>query len=233
MQFSNQYIEFCLEGPTSIFKVLSQKEKEIIVQSQKIHHIKKGRLVFREGEKPHGLICLASGKVKLFGEGIGGRNQILKMKKPLDIFGFRALFGDQSWYMSAEAVEDSVICVIEKSPMLKILKKNADLSFLFTKLLSEELKFSNCRIISLTQKHVRGRVAESLLILCDIYGFEEDGRTLSVYLSREDIANLSSMTTSNAIRTLSNFASEGIISIKGRRITLIDKCALKDVSELR
>ena len=117
--------------------------------------------------------------------------------------------------------------------MVKILKKNADLSFLFTKLLSEELKFSNSRIISLTQKHVRGRVAESLLILCDVYDFEEDGKTICVYLSREDIANLSSMTTSNAIRTLSNFVLEGIISVKGRRITLIDKDALKDVSELR
>lgn len=233
MQFSNQYIEYCLEGPASIFKVLSQKENEIITQSHKIYHIKKGRLLFREGEKPNGLICLASGKVKLFSEGIGGRNQILKMKKPLDIFGFRALFGDQSWYLSAEAVEDSTICVIEKGPMVKILKKNADLSFLFTKLLSEELKFSNCRIISLTQKHVRGRVAESLLILCEVYGCEEDGKTISVYLSREEIANLSSMTTSNAIRTLSNFVSEGIISMKGRRITLIDKYALKDVSELR
>jgi CRP-like cAMP-binding protein len=231
MQFSNQYIEFCLDGPTSIFKVLSQKEKETIVQSHKIYHIKRGKPVFREGEKPHGLISLASGKVKLFREGVGGRNQILKMKKPLDIFGFRALFGDQTWYMSAEAVEDSTICVLEKNPMVKILKKNADLSFLFTKLLSEELQFSNNRIISLTQKHVRGRVAESILMLCEVYGFEEDGKTISVYLSREDVANLSSMTTSNAIRTLSNFASEGIISLKGRRITLLVKDTLKEISE--
>lgn len=183
-----------------------------------------------EGEKPHGLICVASGKVKLFREGVGGRNQILKMKKPLDIFGFRALFGDQYWYMSAEAVEDTTICVLEKSPFVKILKKNADLSFLFVKLLSEELQFANNRIISLTQKHVRGRIAESILMLCDVYGFEEDGKTIAVYLSREDIANLSSMTTSNAIRTLSNFVSDGIISIKGRKITLIDQSVMEQIS---
>jgi len=232
MEFNNQYIEFCLDAPASVFKVLGQKEKEIIVQNHKIYHIKRGRPVFREGDKPHGLLCLASGKVKLYREGVGGRNQILKMKKPLDIFGFTALFGDQVWYMSAEALEDSTVCVIEKSPLVRIMKKNADLSFLFTKLLSEELKFANNRIISLTQKHVRGRVAESILMLGDVYGFEEDGRTIGVLLSREDTANLSSMTTSNAIRTLSNFASEGIISLKGRRITLIDKAALKEISEL-
>jgi CRP-like cAMP-binding protein len=232
MQFSNQYIEFCLEGPTSVFRGLSQKEKETIIQSHKIYHIKRGHPVFREGEKPHGLVCLSSGKVKLFREGVGGRNQILKMKKPLDIFGFRALFGDPYFYISADAIEDSTVCVIEKSPLVKILKKNAEFSFQFAKLLSEELKFANNRIISLTQKHVRGRVAESILLLSDIYGFEEDGKTIGVYLSREDIAGLSSMTTSNAIRTLSNFVSDGIISLKGRKITLVDKPALETISEL-
>jgi CRP-like cAMP-binding protein len=232
MEFNNQYIEFYLNAPASVFKVLGQKEKEILVQNHKIYHIKRGRPIFSEGEKPQGLFCLVTGKAKLFREGVGGRNQILKMKKPLDLFGFTALFGDQAWYLSAEAVEDSTICVIEKGPLAKILKKNADLSFLFTKLLSEELKFANNRIISLTQKHVRGRVAESILMLCDVYGFEEDGKTIGVFLSREDIANLSSMTTSNAIRTLSNFAAEGIISLKRRRITLMDKAALKEISEL-
>lgn len=232
MQYSNKYIEFCLENPSSVFNCLNQKEKEIIVQSHKIVSVKKGRLISKEGDKPNGLVCLVSGKVKLFSQGVGGRKQILQMKKPLDFFGYRALYGDQKWYMSAEAVEDSTICILEKSSLVKILKKNADLSFRFSKMLSEELKFSNSRIISLTQKHVRGRVAESILLLGEIYGFEDDDKTIGVYLSREDIATLSSMTTSNAIRTLSNFVSDGIISMKGRKISLIDKTALEHISEL-
>jgi CRP-like cAMP-binding protein len=69
-------------------------------------------------------------------------------------------------------------------------------------------------------------------MLRNIYGLEEDRKTISIFLSREDIASLSSMTTSNAIRTLSNFASEGIISLKGRRISLNDQTALEHISEL-
>jgi CRP-like cAMP-binding protein len=232
MQYSNKYIEFCLEAPNSIFKNLNLKEKESITQNHKLYHIKKGRSLFKEGEKAHGLICLASGKVKLYSEGVGGRKQILSMEKPSDIFGYRTLFGDSKWHMTGEAVEDSTICVLEKGPLVKIIKKNADLSFRFSKLLSEELHFANNRIISLTQKHVRGRVAESLLMLRNIYGQEEDKKAIAVYLSREDIASLSSMTTSNAIRTLSNLASEGIISLKGRRISLLDLTALEYISEL-
>ena len=61
---------------------------------------------------------------------------------------------------------------------------------------------------------------------------EEDGSTLSIYLSREDLANLSNMTTSNAIRTLSNFATERLITIDGRKIKIIDEEKLKKISKI-
>ena len=86
--------------------------------------------------------------------------------------------------------------------------------------------------MNLTQKHIRGRLAESLLFLKDSYGLEEDGATISIYLSREDLANLSNMTSSNAIRTLSSFASERIIAMDGRKIKLIDEDQLRKISRM-
>ena len=79
---------------------------------------------------------------------------------------------------------------------------------------------------------MRGRLVESLLLLKDKYGFEHDGTTLKVYLSREDIANLSNMTTSNAIRTLSTFANEKVIAIDGRKIKILDAHRLERISKL-
>ena len=98
--------------------------------------------------------------------------------------------------------------------------------------MSNELGFSNNRTVSLTQKHIRGRLAESLIVLIDTYGFESDGMTIKAYLSREDIANLSNMTTSNAIRTLSNFAAEKVISVDGRKISILDSKRLERISDL-
>ena len=92
--------------------------------------------------------------------------------------------------------------------------------------------FSNRRTVTLTQKHIRGRLAEALLVLKDTYGFEDDNSTLKICLSREDIANLSNMTTSNAIRTLSNFASEGILELSGKQIKITNMEALEKVSEM-
>ena len=85
---------------------------------------------------------------------------------------------------------------------------------------------------NLTQKHIRGRLAESLLFLKESYGLEEDGSTLSIYLAREDLANLSNMTTSNAIRTLSAFAGEKLIAIDGRKIKFMNLAELEKISRI-
>ena len=82
------------------------------------------------------------------------------------------------------------------------------------KVIADELWVSNNRTVSLTQKHIRGRLAESLLILRDTYGFEADGKTLRIPMSREDIANLSNMTTSNAIRTLSTLPRKKSLKLR-------------------
>ena len=100
----------------------------------------------------------------------------------------------------------------------------------FIKELAKDLGISDARTVNLTQKHIRGRLAESLIVLKENYGLEEDGATLNIYMAREDLANLSNMTTSNAIRTLSCFANEKIIVVDGRKIKIIDEEKLKKIS---
>ena len=232
MQYKNPHIEQCLEGNLSLLKGLNQKEKETLVQHHTYAQYRKGEFLLKDGEMPHGLICLSSGKVKVFKEGVGGREQILRMVRPQGFIGYRAIFADSPYYASAIAIEDSAICIFEKDCFIKIVRRNPDLALMLIKTFADELGFSNNRTVSLTQKHIRGRLAESLLVLRDTYGFENDGKTIRVYLSREDIANLSNMTTSNAIRTLSNLASEEIISLEGRKIMILDPHKLEKISEL-
>jgi CRP-like cAMP-binding protein len=232
MEYINPYIELCLEGSSSIFKGLNQKDKETLGNQHTLTLFKKNQFLFKEGDKPRGLICLASGKVKVFKDGVGGRGQILKMVRQQGFIGYKSLFSDIPWSVSAIAIEDSAVCVFEKNTFLRILKKNPELSLRLMKVIADELWFSNNRTVSLTQKHIRGRLAESLIILRDTYGYDADGKIIRVSLSREDIANLSNMTTSNAIRTLSNMAAEGVIEIKGRKISILDNIHLEHISEM-
>jgi CRP/FNR family transcriptional regulator, polysaccharide utilization system transcription regulator len=232
MQYSNQYIGQVIEGTTSVFKGLTQKDKETLNTLLTAVQVKKGHFIFKEGEKTRGLICLATGKAKVYQDGVGGRGQIIKLVRPLGFIGYKALFSDDPWPFSAIALEDSAICIFERNSFRKFLKKSPEFSMKLMKIIVDELGFTNSRIISLTQKHVRGRLAESLLILRDTYGLESDGKTIQVAMSREDFASLSNMTTSNAIRTLSDMAHEGIIELNGRKVSIIDEACLEHISKL-
>ena len=97
----------------------------------------------------------------------------------------------------------------------------------FIKQLSFDLGVADERTVNLTQKHNSWQIGRITALPQSSYGLEEDGSTLGIYLSREDLANLSNMTTSNAIRTLSQFSTERLITIDGRKIKIIDEEKLK------
>ncbi len=221
-----------LNNPNSVYSVLSPSEKEEFMKNVECSSFKKGAYIYKEGEEPLGLICLSSGKVKIIKGGVGGREQIVRMAKSIGFIGYRALFAEEKNIASAVAIEESTICTIRYDLTLKFIRNNSDFALGIIRSLSNELGFSNNRTITLTQKHIRGRLADSLLFLCDTYGFEDDNETIKVYLSREDIASLSNMTASNAIRTLSIFAEEEVIALDGRRIKIKNKEKLKRISNL-
>lgn len=227
---SNNICNHCINNANSIFYGLAQKEKEKLSEKHICRHFLKGEIIYREGEKPDGLICLSAGKVKIYKEGIGGREQIVRMARPIGFIGYRALFAEENYMATALAIEDSTICIINKEALFEVLKTNSELSFSIIKSFATELGFSNSRTVALTQKHIRGRLAESLIFLKDTYGLEPDNKTIKVYLSREDLANLSNMTTSNAIRTLSNFATEKVIELDGRKIKILEPEELGRIS---
>lgn len=211
---------------------LNDEQREILINNFTIQSYKKNEVIYCEGEVPTHLMCLISGKVKIYKDGVGGRSQIIRVIKPVEYFGYRASFAKEDYLTAASAFEPSTICLIPIEVIMNLIAQNNELAMFFIRQLSIDLGIADERTVNLTQKHIRGRLAESLLFLKDSYGVEEDGSTLSIYLSREDLANLSNMTTSNAIRTLSNFSNEHLITIDGRKIKIIDEEKLKKISKI-
>lgn len=231
MHYKNPYIEICIEGASSVFRGLNQQEKELLDQHHTVTTFRKGETIIFENSKPKGITCLVSGKAKLFKIGAGNREQIIKLIRPQNFISYRSLFSDSSFPFNVVAFEESAVVTFEKHAMARMLRQNGELAIRFIKSISEDLVYTNNRLVSLTQKHVRGRVAESILLIMETYGLAADGKTLKATLSREDIAHLSNMTTSNAIRTLSGFASEQIIQLDGRKILIVDQKKLESISE--
>lgn len=228
----DSFCQICMESPHSLLSDLNNEVKQEILETTICISYKKGELIYEEGNMPVGLLCLVAGKVKIFKEGIGGRQQIVRMAKPIGFIGYRAFFAEEIHIASAEALEDSIVCRIKTELIFHIVRNNPDLALSVIRALATDLGFSNRRTVTLTQKHIRGRLAEALLVLKDTYGYEEDNATLKVCLTREDLANLSNMTTANAIRTLSNFAAEGIVELDGRKIIILDKEKLEQVNNM-
>jgi len=215
-----------------IWSLLDPKERELLKANTRVVEYKKNEIIYREEEKPKDLMCLIKGKVKIFKNGVGGRSQIIRMIRPVQNFGYRAYFAKEMYVTSASAFEACTVFFIAMDAIEKLVMANTKLARYFIYELATDLGIADERVVSLTQKHIRGRLAESLVFLLENYGLEEDGATISIYLSREDLANLSNMTTSNAIRTLSTFVDEHIIALDGRKIKIIDGDKLKKISKI-
>lgn len=216
----------------SLWQPISEKEYKLLLDNLTLELFRKNQMIYGDLEKPTRAMMLIQGKAKVYKDGISGRNQILRVIKHGEFFGFRAHFAGEDYKTIATALEPCIVAWFPLDVLDKLIEGNNNICKFFLKYLSIELGNSDDRIVNLTQKHIRGRLAEALLFLADSYGLEEDGYTLSIYLSREDLANLSNMTTSNAIRTLSAFANEHLIAIDGRKIKLIQLEELKNIFQM-
>ncbi len=216
----------------SSWDVLTPDERQFVKNNFTLHHFKKNELIHWEGEIPSHMMVLAAGKVKVFKEGVGSRTQIIRMLKPGENFGYRAIIANEPYNTNVAAFENSTVYMLKADIFISILRHNNAFCYRFLEEMATDLGASDARTVNLTQKHIRGRLAEALLLLKKNYGLEEDGATISIYLSREDLANLSNMTTSNAIRTLSNFVNEHIIAMDGRKLKIIDEERLRKISKM-
>ena len=211
---------------------LTESQRSELLDHISIVKYKKNDVIYREGDLPTNLLCLISGKVKIYKEGVGGRFQIMRVVGETEYFAYRAYMAGEPFITAAAAFEPCVVLKVPLGIVIKMIQENAALGWFFIQRLAQDLGLSDERTVNLTQKHIRGRLAESLLFLRDSYGMEEDGCTLSIYLSREDLANLSNMTTANAIRTLSAFTAERLVATDGRKIKILDTQGLERISKI-
>lgn len=203
-----------------------------IQQNLTVRTFKRNELIYQENETPTHILFLVSGMAKIIKECGMGRSQIVRIIKEQSFMGFRAFFAHECNTTSAVALEDSTVAALPLDTMVELIELNHSITNYFISELATKLGETDSRFVTLTQKHIRGRLAETILALKANYGIENDGKTLNVIMNRYDLASLSNMSTSNAIRTLSSFATEGLIEISGRKIKILNEEELAKISRL-
>ena len=230
LESENKIVDFS-KSLSNVWRLLNKHERELLRKNAYIQHFKKNQKIYSEGEEPQFLMCLLKGKIKIYKAGVGGRRQIIRVIRPIQYFAYRAYFAQEKYQTDAVAFEVSTVCMVPLPLVIDLFRNNFSLCQFFLKQLSIDLGIADERMVNLTQKHIRGRLAEALVFLIDNYGLEEDN-TINIYLAREDLANLSNMTASNAIRTLSTFVLEKVIVLDGRKIKILDEEKLRKISLL-
>lgn len=206
-------------------KLCNTKELEQIDKAKYFTYFRKGQRVITEGHMIIGLYFISSGKVKVSTAWAGEKEQIIRFAGTGDILGYRGFGTDtiKHYLISVTALEDSLICFIEKSLLNELLTKNIRLSNYLMRFYAEELTKTELRIKVVSQKPVRERVAISLIQLYKTFGIEEKGNmVIDVDLSRQELADFVSTTRENVSNFISEFKKEGLITIKGKKSTITD-----------
>ena len=217
---------------TTLWTPLNDEQRQLFIEALTVQRCERNCVLYKPGDSPDDCYYLVRGKVTISRQGTAGIQQIIRMVEPGALFGYTPAFDDSLRQSLAVASEGAVVATVPMKLVFKFIWENKDFALVFIKELSHLLGISVKHTMSMTQKHIRGRLAEILLHMKDKYGVERDGKTLSVYLSRQDLGQMANMTTSNAIRTLSSFAQEGLIAIDGRKIRFLDIPSLERISDL-
>lgn len=223
----------CASRFLGVFCNLEGKALEAFNRNKTTNTYKKSQVIFYEGNRAYGLYCIFEGRIKLYKMGEDGKRQIVRIAGPGDLLGYRSLFVDEPYSATAEAIEDSVICCIDKNAFFPVLSNHPDLALNIIKKLSVELREAENLATRIAQKNVRERMAELLLILKETYGKPSNrGTIIGLELTREEMGEMIGITPETTIRLLSEFKKDGMINVEERKITILNLPALVETARI-
>ncbi|PQJ82032.1 Crp/Fnr family transcriptional regulator [Polaribacter glomeratus] len=222
--------EQCIVRQFNSLKTLTKDELIKISACKTSKIIKKGEVIFKEGEYLNGVFCIRDGVCKVSKMSENGRNQIISLIQQGSMLGERSLISDEISNLTATALSDMEVCFIPKEEIIKDLEKNPNFTLDVLKTMANSLKNADNLIVDMAQKSVKQRLADTLLHLLERFGLNTDA-AINIQLSREDIANIIGTATASAIRLLSELKKEKIIDFIGKDITILNKKELEKIAQ--
>jgi CRP/FNR family transcriptional regulator, polysaccharide utilization system transcription regulator len=234
MKQHDVYIPFCDKcalTSNSIFKHLTLEEVEKISFEKDFRHYKKGDILYHEGNRISGFYCVNNGIIKVFKTGLDGKEQIIRFAKPGDIIAYRSVLSNEPACTTAKVIEDCQVCFIPTEILISFVKSNPAFALELVKLACHELGEANSYITDIAQKTVRERLAEVLIHLANDFGLDEQ-KFLKILLTREELANIVGTATESVIRLLSEFKTDKLVELNGRKIKILNMKGLEKISNV-
>lgn len=223
-----QLCEGCPHACSGIFANLVAPERQALVSLMSPLEVESRAMIFQEGMPALGLYILCRGKVKIAKRTRAGHSQILKLLGPGEILGEKTLFDQEAYTCYAKTLEPSLLMVIPRSQFLHFLRRHPDVALRLIEKLAHESKVFGDRLVEITSRSARERVARALVELGQAFGEETAaGWDIGVELPRGELAEMAGVSTETAIRILSDFRERGLVALPGRRILITNRDELR------
>lgn len=210
-----------------VFQYMSDKEFDTLDKTKYEVSYKAGEVIFKRGTKTAQLMFLSTGLAKSYIEGYGDKNLIIRLIKPFEIIGVLASYVGSQHQFSVMSIEDCKCSFYDLEIYKEIARNNSKVYDILTQSICiHSMQYYN-KFISLTQKQVNGRIAETILYLYnDIY----QTNPINLSITKFDIADMTGMSKDTATRVLKSLDNENIIKVQNNIITIIDIEKLTQIS---
>ena len=204
-----------------LFSELSDQEIQEIASLSRMEAVKKGEFIYFPDDPSDSVYLLKEGRVKVSRLSEDGREVTLAILRPGELFGELALADEGPRETIAEAIDDSLLCVINKADFERTIKGRPGLALKVFKLVGLRLRRLETKVEELVFRNVPSRLAQLLIRLAKEYGRpSQDGTILGLSLSHRELANLVGSTRETVTLVLNDFRKQGIIEIYRRRILI-------------
>jgi len=210
------------------FSELEDEKLEKLHNIATLKPVKKGCIIFTEGQKGEAIYFVKTGKIKISKISSVGKEYTIKIMEEGDVFGESTLFIGGEYPATAEAIEDSEILELKNKDIEDLILKDTQIALSIIKILAKRLKYIAVVIENLALRDSVGRTASILLTFARERGIStKEGILVEIDLKRQELANLAGTSRENITRILSQMDRDGIIKL-GK-----DKILIKDLEELR
>ena len=206
---------------SDIFSSLKDNELKSIGELFEVMKFNNNDTVFNEGDPSDKFYILAEGNVKIMKHSVAGKDIILEIMSPGDVFGGVAVLDNKPYPASAQAMEPSSLIRISRQNLFQLMEEYPILKLEIVKYFSDKLRDAHEMLKNIATERVERRIASLLLKLSEKVGVDADGyRKIDFPLTRQEISEMVGTTVETCIRTMSKFQKQGMVKSSGGRIMI-------------
>ena len=215
-----------IENISACFHNLPQEEIDYLAAYKTPVIFVRGETIFKQGAFAPHVLFVIKGNVIIYRQ-IGKKRINIRLAKLGDYISLSSIFNNNTYQYSAVSLHDSIICMIDKEALRRVIMRNPDFAW---QIISQNDLIENRYldiINNISYKQMRGKLASAILYLADDEFKNDD---IFQYLTRQDLADFASITVESTVKFLKEFENDSIISLEGKDILIKDIHRLEEIS---